>query len=321
MDHWLELAVAACDHAGLEYSSVETLVTREKDDFRGAVYRLDAGRILKVYGPKEPWSFHLERAALRTLEAGPAIPAPRIVAAGEPREGPPYLVMTAIPGVEAADAWQSMARDERLAYARQVGSLFAAIHRLPEGELADAERRLDRNRDTIMLEEARRTAEVIEGTETLSVRQRDALLRFLHEEARGFLAGPPKVTHTDLSHHHVYLSRETGTWRVSGIIDWAEAALGPPEWDVVCLWHWTFNGVWHATYTQEWEAMQVCLQMLFAGNQPPERFARRCLAAFLHSPWVFLIWPHFLEQADGSKDIVRDLTAYCFAPDVFGPPD
>jgi hypothetical protein len=79
--------------------------------------------------------------------------------------------------------------------------------------------------------------------------------------------------------------------------------------------------VWHPTSTVEWEAMQVCLGAYYADSQQPGRFARRCLAAFLLSPWVSLIWPHFLEREDGSQVIVRDLTKFCFAPDVFGPPD
>ena len=74
--------------------------------------------------------------------------------------------------------------------------------------------------------------------------QRDSLLKFLHEEAIEFLEGPQSITHFDLSHHHVFLDQESGLWQVSGIIDWADAVLGPPEWDVVCLWHWTFDGVW-----------------------------------------------------------------------------
>ncbi|MFC1997503.1 phosphotransferase family protein [Chloroflexota bacterium] len=322
MDRWLEIAAAACDHAGLEVGSIETLVTWDQEHRQNAAYRLDAQRILKVYGPTAEQLFHTEFAALRTLEHNQAIPVPRIVAAGEPSQRHPYLVLTAIPGSETVDFWKGMTSSEQLAVAEEVGKLFAAVHRLPQEELEALELKFPvRSGNAIKREEARRTAEIIEATEVLSLWQRDDLLRFLHEEAPEYLNGPPKFTHADLSHHHVYLARETGTWRVSGIIDWAEAALGPPEWDIACLWHWTFNGVWHATFTGEWEAMKVCLRTFFAGHQPPKRFARRCLAAFLHSPWVDLLWSNFLKREGSSKDIVRDLTEYMFTPDVFGPPD
>ena len=209
-----------------------------------------------------------------------------------------------------------------LAIARELGAIMAAIYRLSQEELAAVQQHYTgRNEYSIKVEEAQRTAEIIKATETLSVQQRDDILRFLYEEAPEYLNDPPKNTHFDLSHHHVYLSRHTGRWQVSGIIDWAEAVPGPTEWDVACLWHWTFNGVWRNTFSPEWEAMQTCLQTLFDGQPPPERFARRCLAAHLLSPWMELIWPYFVEREDNSQDIVRDLTAYLFTPDVFGSPD
>jgi hygromycin-B 7''-O-kinase len=321
MDNWLEIAVAACDHAGLQVGPIETLVTWEHEHNENAIYRLDGQRILKVYGPTAERLFYTECAALRTLEAHRTIPAPHIIAAGERPRGQPYIILTAIPGSTAEDVWYNLSRAERLAYAGELGTIFAAVHRLPQDHLAAVEQQLgDRNEHSIKREQARRTAEIIQATETLSVKQRDDLLRFLHEEASELLQDPPRFTHFDLSHHHVYLSRETGTWQVTGIIDWAEAVIGPPEWDVACLWHWTFNGVWHATFTPEWEAMQACLQTLYPAGVP-ERFARRCLAAHLLTPWMSLIWPHFVAREGGSTDSVHDLIEYTFCPQVFGPPD
>jgi hypothetical protein len=87
-----------------------------------AVFRLDGQRILKVYGPRDELHVHIESAALRTLENNQTIPAPRLVAAGEPPEGRPYLVMTAIPSGETVDYWKSMARTEQLAIAEEVGA-------------------------------------------------------------------------------------------------------------------------------------------------------------------------------------------------------
>ena len=322
MDKWVDIAAAVCNHAGLEYDSIETLTTWDQEHNENALYRLDGERILKVYGPPVDWRFYTERAILRILAEHPAILGPQIVAAGERPGELPYLAMTAVAGAEMEEVWTRMTHTEQLAIARSVGTIIAAIHRLPQEELAAVERQSrGRNQQIIKREEARRSAELIEETETLSVQQRDALLFFLHEEAPQHLSGPPVITHFDLSHHHVYLSQEMGTWQVTGIIDWADAVLGPPEWDIVCLWHWTFNGVWQDTFTPEWEAMQVCLQAIFGEQELPQRFARRCLAAHLHTPWMSLLWPRFVAQVGSTQNVVRALTAYLFTPDVFGPPD
>ena len=139
MDSWLELAVAACDHAGLDYGSIETLVTWDQEYCANAVYCLDAQRYLKVFGPTADRQFHVERVILRTLEDHQVIPAPRIVAAGETLQGRPYLVLTAISGTTAEEVWDTLAHSEQLAIAREVGAITAAIHRLPQEDLVAVE--------------------------------------------------------------------------------------------------------------------------------------------------------------------------------------
>jgi aminoglycoside phosphotransferase (APT) family kinase protein len=153
----------------------------------------------------------------------------------------------------------------------------------------------------------------IEATETLSGKQRDHLLRFLHEEAQQHMDDHQKLTHYDLAHNHIYLSQEMGTWQVTGIIDWGEATLGPAEWDVAYLWFWTF--------TRDCEAMRACLQTLYADNPPPARFARRCMAATLYTSSMSLLWPDFAERGGGPELIEREMTEFFFPPEVFGSPD
>ena len=148
--------------------------------------------------------------------------------------------------------------------------------------------------------------------ETLSLRQRDDLLRFLHGEAWELLGGPFALTHFDLAHNHIYLTRENGAWQVAGFIDCAEAMRGPAEWDVVYLWFWTFSG--------DREAMQQCLCALYADTPPPARFARRCFAAALYTPSMGLLWRHFLQRGGDGESVVRTMTAFFFPEELFGPP-
>lgn len=48
--------------------------------------------------------------------------------------------------------------------------------------------------------------------------------------------GPPRLLHGDLSAEHLLLDPRTG--RVSGLIDWADACLGDPAYDLKFLWAW-----------------------------------------------------------------------------------
>ncbi len=313
MDSWLEVAYAACDHAGLKRGPIETVVTWDQQYCANAVYRLDDGSFLKVYGPAAERQFHVERAVLGTLEDHPVIPAPRILAGGEREQAPPYLVLAPIQGETAEDVWDDLIRSEQLEIARRLGKITAAIHRLALEDLAAVERKLGgREEHVIQPLIGRRQAE-IEAADRLSVRQRDELLGFLHEEARQHLDASLKVTHFDMAHNHLYLAPRAGAWEVTGVIDWAEAVLGPPEWDVVYLWHWTF--------TSDPEAMRECLGTFLDGQAQPERFARRCMAALFYTYSMHLLWPDFAAQQDGSGPVVRQMTEFFFPPDLFGPPD
>jgi aminoglycoside phosphotransferase (APT) family kinase protein len=174
------------------------------------------------------------------------------------------------------------------------------------------ERRFGGRSEYSKLMQAERIAE-IEATERLSTRQQEALLHYLLGEAREFLDEPPKVTHSDFSHAHIYLARENDTVKVVGLIDWAEAMLGPPEWDIAFHWFWTFS--------QDREAMRACLKTFYPDGQLPNRLARRCLSTHLYSFSMRELWPSFVERGGESEAIVRVLTAFFFPPDVFGPPD
>ena len=95
-ERWIELAIDACDQAGIDYGSIETIATWDQLYCANAVYRIGGQRYLKVFGPAAERQFQVERSVLRTLEDHTVIPAPRIVAEGERIQGSPYLILTEV---------------------------------------------------------------------------------------------------------------------------------------------------------------------------------------------------------------------------------
>ena len=312
MSDWTDLAVQTCKHAGIGYSSIETVVTWDQEYCANAVYRINGSRYLKVFGPTAERQFHVERSVLRMLEDHNSIPAPRIVAEGERTQISPYLILTEVLGATAENVWETLSRSEQFAIARELGVIVAAIHRLPQQNLLAVEQQFGGDRERVKAEQKRLIAQ-IEAAKTISMQGRDNIIRFLKAEARKHLDGPPKLAHCELAHNHLYLSRETGKWKVSGFIDWADAMLGPPEWDVTFLWFWTFS--------RDLEAMRECLRTLYTDGRRPDRFARRCLAAILHTHSGPGLWAEFAERECRSEFIEREITEYLFPPEVFGPPD
>jgi len=322
-EDWLELAVVACDHAGIQPGSLEVVRTWEKT--QNTVYRLDGQRYLKLYRHNAKRQFAVERSALQTLEAG-GIPAPRLIAAAARAELPPYAFLSAVPGSSSEESWELLSCSEQLAVARQFGAITAAYQQLPHHRLAAVEREIGGGRESIQFEREQRLTE-IEAAPTLPEErrtfydlhpaQRDELIHFVTVEAPDYFDVPLKFSHCDLSHAHFLMSNATGVWQCSGVIDWAEAMLVPPEWDVTYLWFWTF--------TRDAEAMKACLQTYFADTRPPKRFARRCFAAILHTySWVE-IWhalrDEFAQRRPISDPLTHQMTEFLFPPKVFGPAD
>jgi len=320
---WIELAAAACDHAGIKPGSLA--VVRTWGNTQNTVYRLGGQRYLKLYHRNAKRQFSVERSALQTLAEG-GIPAPRLVAAAEGAELPPYVFITAVPGSSAEESWESLSRSEQLAIAREFGAVTALYQQLPHHRLAAVEQQVGGGRESIQSEREQRLAE-IEAVPTLSEQRRtlydllpakrDDLLHFVNGEAREYFAVPLKFSHCDLSHAHFYVSKATGAWKFSEVIDWAEAMLVPPEWDVTYHWFWTF--------TRDQAAMKECLQAFYTDTRPPERFARRCFAAILHTYSWIEIWNalrgEFAQGRPRSGPLARQMTEFLFPPDVFGPPD
>lgn len=318
-ENWLELAQSACEDAGIECGSINLLTAWDQtfshsSNYRNnAVFQLGNQQILKLYGPTSERQFHVERSTLQMLAKQSKVPAPRFVTAKERDHLPHYLIMSEMTGATLQDSWENLTRSEQLAIAHEIGKITAATQQLPQNSLAQVEQKLgSRNDDYIQAMQVDRLTD-IESSDTLSVRQQNELRDFLFGEARELLNEPPVFTHSDLSHAHIYLAQEAGTWCVSGFIDWAEAMLGPPEWDIAFHWFWT--------YTWDVEAMQACLKGLYPHGQLPERFARRCFGTHLYSYSMSELWPYFEKQVQDRDSIVREMTAFFFPPNVFGSPD
>lgn len=314
---WIELAQKACNHAGLEYGEIETITTWQQqyihsENFRSsAVFRIGNQHCLKIYGRRAKRLFTTESAVLQTLNEAD-IPSPRFISAGMPEDIPPYLIMTEIDGDTLQHTWGSLSHSELLSIAREIGTLTAKLHRVPQDKLSAIEKQFGGRKESIQEEQTKRIAE-IKAMEHLSSRHKEELIQFLLGEALEFLNVLPCLTHSDFSHAHIYLARENELWHVSAFIDWAEAILGPPEWDTAFHWFWTFS--------QDKETMHEYLKTYYADKSVPERFARRCFSTHLFTYSMGEVWDYFGEEVDENESIVQKMIEVLFPPDVFGSPD
>lgn len=200
------------------------------------VFLVEGGCVVKLFteffdGAR---SLAAERAVYARLASDSVLAAPALIAEGELfPDRPwryPYLVLTLIPGQSAGES--DLAPAERLALAAYVGDAVRRLHALPVDGLAAT------LGDFTAFIQARRAAcaadlaawgrlppHLIAGL--------DAYLPPVAEIA-AWLA-PPRLIHADLTRDHVLGERVDGRWTPAGIIDFGDARVGDPAYELVAL--------------------------------------------------------------------------------------
>lgn len=306
---WLQMGADACRHAGITFETLKLLSTWDRGYSSNAVFEIDGRLFLKIFGPAVPEQFQIERAMLEALAGRGDIPSPEIHAIGETASGLPFLILTRVPGRTAEEVWKEVPRREQIAIAGELGEIVAAINALPPGRLGRVERRYGGRREFTDRWRERLIGH-IESTKQVSSRDRDLIIEFLMTDARAYIENTSVVTHRELAHNHIYLDRDNGVWRVTGIIDWADAMLGPEEWDISFIWFWTLN--------RDRRAMGRFLASRYPCSIP-RGLARRCLGAILQTYEGPGLWQEFVERYNNlSLEPLGSMTQLLFPADVFG---
>lgn len=186
--------------------------------------------VLKLFVRIWPEDHARELAALAAL-AGSELPVPRLLATGE-LDGWPYLLQERLGGTAVKHVWSTLSLDDQRDLLEQTGALLARLHAVPvEGctpPLATDDWR------AFLAERLERCVEH---------HARGGASPSLVDEVRALLAPAPdllepdlrpRLIHADLTHDHLLVAQAaTGRWRVVGLIDWADAMLGHPLYDLV----------------------------------------------------------------------------------------
>ena len=219
--------------------------------------------VVKFFGHVPLWesAHRAESAANRCVAGDPRILAPKVLAQGrlfgDADASWPYLVTERVPGVNWEDA--SLSFEDKLSITaelgRQVGFLRA---RAADADVA----RNDFWPAQDLTEAARRTVLPSHLTEQVG--------RFV----AGVDAGDPALVHGDLMFRHVFV--EDG--RLTGIVDWGDAMVADPHYELAQLQLNLFDG-----------NKRLLRTLLHASNWPVARtFARQALAQAFHRQAVGL---------------------------------
>jgi hygromycin-B 7''-O-kinase len=217
--------------------------------------------VIKLFVPLWTEDASLETTMLEMV-AGTVLPVPQLEAQGE-LDGWPYVVMSRVHGEHIGVAWRTLDDGGRSRLAAHLGEAMAALASLPR-------QRLETRAIT-------QDALIAERLERILVDQRerggDEALEF---ELRTFLAEIPRlipasdvVLHADLSGYNVLVSGD----RVTGIIDFADAFVGP----------WTYELAAPACFVTRGSSAHRDAMLRGRGLEPtPELIATTRAWAILH---------------------------------------
>lgn len=223
-----EAVAAICLRHGLDGAWERTTVG-------SSLVHLSNDRCIKLLPPLESGaeSRRIEVEALRHLDRALPIATPRVLAEGE-LEGWPYFVATRVPGVPIDQVWENAGPGLRQRLAAQLGEAIRVMHSVPlpaatrNGVHSEGGPSADWV-DFVELQRARALGR--ERAHGLDPARLAELERFLsatdHLEPRRRLA----FLHTQIGPSHALVEGD----RVTGLIDFGEAMVGDPEYDLAAV--------------------------------------------------------------------------------------
>ncbi len=190
-----------------------------------AVVWLSASRCIKLHPPLAEFldSFRRETATLHYIAGRLPIPTPAIVAEGTLGDWP-YFVATRLEGTPIDRVWPGLDAATRTRVAEHLGVAMAALHGLPAAPLADLgepwpEFRREQRARCLAREREKQLDPQLEMQLAAWLTRSDAL------------SDPeftPALLHTEIGPHHLLVSGD----RLTGLIDFGEAMVGDPDYDI-----------------------------------------------------------------------------------------
>lgn len=231
---WSELALEVCQIHGVRTGG------RLKSTFPGtcAVINADDRVIVKIFPPFLVSDYRVEVELLRLCSTIVDLEVPQLVAHGVKRglQDWPYILLTYCHGRTVREIWSEISREGREYILRQLASTMRQIHLVPISE------------SQLFENPKAKWHSFLRARMQESVKELEELCHFSDQlicEVESFISNCTLDNHWDerirllngdVTEDHVILVYRHGEWRLSCLIDWADALVGCEEYEWVALW-------------------------------------------------------------------------------------
>ena len=203
-----------------------------------AVFIVDKQVVVKIFAPFLTQDFHRELETYQLIATRLDPYMPELLAHGiyQDRIDWYYLIMSFLPGQPIREVRDKIPPKDKIAIARELGWYIRRLHNTP---LDNAQVIETKAADwySFLGERRRRCLEELRDKTGLPLE----VLRQIAGLLTSDIFMPPKnfrpcLLNGDFTEDHLLLEKRLGEWRISGLIDWADALAGAAEYEWVALW-------------------------------------------------------------------------------------
>jgi len=230
VNRWRPVVARICE------TTAVTHATHIEAGFPGscAVFVVDRQIVVKLYPPMMEQDFYREREVYRLLD-GRLPHLPRLLGDGvyHDRIDWPYLLLEFREGAAIRDVFDEIEPANRLVIARELGAILRVLHETAVAHVTAFDPSPAAWAHFIAIRRADCIAEVRQKT-TLPEKVVAELETFIHEI--DLAVKRAVLINADLTEDHLLLLQRDDQWRISALIDWADAEVGAAEYEWIALW-------------------------------------------------------------------------------------
>lgn len=220
-DNWRWAIEEVAAAAGLAVTSLHPF-----GDGSNLIAAIDERHVVKIFPPFHRHQWESEHRVLAHLAGRLALPVPHLHGVGERDDGWTWVVLTRLPGVLLEEVWSTFERPVRAAILRAIGETMHEVHAIAPGPVAS----LPPNWDTFIAEQAARAE-----ARHRRLNAPDWLFRDLPDllATTPLPTGPHVILTGEYTPFNLLAEPDLTGWHLSGMIDFGDAMVGPPEYDLL----------------------------------------------------------------------------------------
>lgn len=197
-------------------------------DGTNIVFAYGDNKVIKIFSPFHQSQFESERLVLKHLDGKLSAKTPSLEHEGE-LFGWPYLIMSKLEGINLETLWETMSHNNKMVILRELGKLIQEVHALPTGglEAIDCHWQQFLEKQIANCVEQHQT----KGLSAVLVQQIPTYLNSIKEVLPAIKK--PVILTGEYTPMNFLVEQVDGIWHISGLIDFGDAMLGLPEYDLL----------------------------------------------------------------------------------------